>query len=1082
MINRIRTALRLVLTACLAITVCACFAACQNDDRPAGGTETDPPTSQDTPTEPGVTEPDSEPSEETEAPVSTREETDTDPVTEAPTETERETYPAYAGAENAKTINVAAGLANGVTGYYSSSERSEFVIRNQNVCLKYSLSPSERPAAVAVLENLTGQPYLTDTMDTFLTTTDGLTYYASTSTGRVNVYDQGFYYYDVHVLDQTFVGTQGIRDACSVDVGAVTGLNDMRAPVKTADGGYAFVVQSSRDPYICYNNLNIPADGYDAVLITLKSEHSTGAQLYFKAGGSGSFNAQQYLSFSVIDDGAYHTYAVNIARGNNYTGMLTGLRLDIGSTVGETVEIRDIRLVKYDNDLVTNMALDRDFIAYSDKINDVARFMAKRDVSGIAAMGTETKISADTVQKVVVCDRNGIHTSLDGVDWDSAEYVGFDIRDAGIFGYILLPHETSGHLSVTLEDGVYILRQSYTLEGGSMSKDSEVFVGHRIYTDPSHDFDAFLFEANCERNPLEQVEVIGEHDNSTYYAGYNALRGVYEFMVRHAGDFSYLYEHPEELNAVSFRITGDGADRKIYILAHTPDGCLENAAVLNRMDQMLPIRVEVCKNFGHDGEELEYTYGDSIPYGYAFFPMVVEADRTEELTVVHLYESWGQFRLKQISSIRFHEAYYHLSTGVTETNCMTFYNTFINNRLPDHRAMSQTYWRDVFYGKLDADGNLIGSGTMRGDQPQHDNNGSHTFLQYTSDGVTYSTNSVWHCIDSAGPTYSDITMHFVSGDGKMEADLRHVEMPQYDENRAYYQLDYRVTDTIVIDDFTKDFEIYAMTTNQSYDYQKLGYLDENNQPQVVSSSGSVRSRIYTLGSEYPYFDYFLLQDPDPTVFDSHDMYSNLSVLIKGYDIVIGGQPYTGPLVIVETNHRLVLTLDLDSVTLQSGDYIHIDMILMPWGDGIHSQDDENVRLTRENTLVHPIVTTSEKDIVLDDPWVPKVRTADGQTAIFTLSGGLDNVDRTGTASEGQTSYTTYYDRDYNITVRVYGFRDFGTAGIYELINGEWVPYEVSSDWGFDGYAVLYDEDNSFSYSFVVNMSEAKPRTFKVVVE
>ena len=1079
MINRIRTALRLVLTACLAITVCACFAACQNDDRPAGGTETDPPTSQDTPTEPGVTEPDSEPSEETEATVTT--DADTDAVTEAP-ETERETYPAYAGAENAKTINVAAGLANGVTGYYSSSEQSEFVIQNQNVCLKYSLSPSERPAAVAVLENLTGQPYLTDTMDTFLTTTDGLTYYASTSTGRVNVYDQGFYYYDVHVLDQTFVGTQGIRDACSVDVGAVTGLNDMRAPVKTADGGYAFVVQSSRDPYICYNKLNIPADGYDAALITLKSERSTSAQLFFIAGGSTSFNAEQSLNFAVSNDGEYHTYVVNIANGTNFTGTLSGLRLDIGSAAGERVEIQDIRLIKYENDVIARMGLDRDFIAYSDKINDVARFMANRDVSGIAAMGTETKISADTVQKVVVRDKNGIHTSLDGVDWDSAEYVGFDIKDAGIFGYILLPHETSGHLSVTLEDGVYILRQSYTPAGGSMSKDSEVFVGHRIYTDPSHDFDAFLFEANCERNPLEQVEVIGEHDNSTYYAGYNALRGVYEFMVRHAGDFSYLYEHPEELNAVSFRITGDGADRKIYILAHTPDGCLENAAVLNRMDQMLPIRVEVCKNFGHDGEELKYTYGDSIPYGYAFFPMVVEADRTEELTVVHLYESWGQFRLKQISSIRFHEAYYHLSTGVTETNCMTFYNTFINNRLPDHRAMSQTYWRDVFYGKLDADGNLIGSGTMRGDQPQHDNNGSHTFLQYTSDGVTYSTNSVWHCIDSAGPTYSDITMHFVSGDGKMEADLRHVEMPQYDENRAYYQLDYRVTDTIVIDDFTKDFEIYAMTTNQSYDYQKLGYLDENNQPQVVSSSGSARSRIYTLGSEYPYFDYFLLQDPDPSVFDSHDMYSNLSVLIKGYDIVIGGQPYTGPLVIVETNHRLVLTLDLDSVTLQSGDYIHIDMILMPWGDGIHSQDDENVRLTRENTLVHPIVTTSEKDIVLDDPWVPKVRTADGQTAIFTLSGGLDNVDRTGTASEGQTSYTTYYDRDYNITVRVYGFRDFGTAGIYELIDGEWVPYEVSSDWGFDGYAVLYDEDNSFSYSFVVNMSAAEPRTFKVVVE
>lgn len=1067
---RIRMAFRLALTIVLAVFSCACFSACRNGDKPSEQTD---------PKETGVTRP----SEETDAAVNTEAQTGNGSETEEPAETERETYPAYAGADDAKTINVAADLANGITGYYSSAARSEFVIQNLNACLRYALHPSERPATVASLENPKGQPYLTDTMDSFLTTADGKTYYASATMGRVNVYDQGFYYYDVHVLDQTFFNnTEGIKNSYDVNVKAVTGLNYIKFSGKTEDGGYAFEIRNPLDPYICYGNLNVPTEEYDVVLITLKSERSTGAQLFFKAGGSGSFNAEQCLNFSVTADGAYHTYAVNMARGTNYTGALTGLRLDIGSAVGETVEIREIRLVKYANDVVANMGLDRDFIAYSDKINDVARFMAKKDISGIAAVGTETRISADTVEKVVAYDKNGLHTSFDGVDWDSVEYVGFDIKEAGILGYILLPHETSGRLSVTPENGVYILRQSYSPKGGSMSKDAEVFVGHRIYTDSTHDFEAFLFEADCERNPLEQVEVIGDHDKKTYYAGYNALRGVYEFMVRDAGGFSYLYEHPEELNAVSFRITGVDADRKIYILAHTPDGCLENAAVLNRSEKMLPIRVEVCKNFARDGEEPEYTYGDSVAYGYAFFPMVVEANHTEELTVVHLYEAWGQFRLKQISSIRFHEAYYHLSTGVTETNCMTFYNTFIDNRLPDHRAVSQTYWRDIFLGDLDANGNLIGSGTMRGDQPQHENNGFHTFLRYTSGGVTYSTGSVRHNIDSAGPTYSDITMHFVSGDGKIEADVRHVEMPQYDENRAYYRVDYRVTDTVAIENFTRDFEIYAMTTNRSYHYQKLGYLDENNQPRVVDSNGDSKSVTYTLGSEYPYFDYFLLEDPDPTVYDWNDLYSNLSVLIKGYDIVIGGQPYTGPLVIVESNHRLALSLDLDNVTLQSGDYIHIDMILMPWGDGIHSRDDENVRLARENTLVHPMVATSENDIVLDDPWVPKVRTADGETAVFTLSGGLDNVNRTGTASEGQTSYKTHYDRDYNITVRVYGFRNFGTAAIYELIDGEWVRYQVNSDWGFDGYATLYDEDNSFSYSFVVNMSEAHPRTFKVVVE
>lgn len=185
--------------------------------------------------------------------------------------------------------------------------------------------------------------------------------------------------------------------------------------------------------------------------------------------------------------------------------------------------------------------------------------------------------------------------------------------------------------------------------------------------------------------------------------------------------------------------------------------------------------------------------------------------------------------------------------------------------------------------------------------------------------------------------------------------------------------------------------------------------------------------------------------------------------------------------LVEKNGRVALTLDLGEVTLKPGDYIRMNLILMPWGDR-NSTDDSNVRLTRENTLLNPIKAESEKDSVSSDPFLPTVRSADGQTAVFTVSGGLDNIDRTGYASEGNTSYTTYYDRDYNVAVCVEGMRDLGYLGVYELIDGEWVKLELSSDWGFDGYSVLYEDDNSFSYSFNINMNEAKPRTFRVVVE
>ena len=97
-------------------------------------------------------------------------------------------------------------------------------------------------------------------------------------------------------------------------------------------------------------------------------------------------------------------------------------------------------------------------------------------------------------------------------------------------------------------------------------------------------------------------------------------------------------------------------------------------------------------------------------------------------------------------------------------------------------------------------------------------------LHYTGeDGRAVSTESIRHRIDSAGPTYFDPTMSFISGDGKIEADIRHMEMAQYDENRAYYQLDYRVTEELTFPDFRGDFEIYAMTTNRPQMYTKLGY-------------------------------------------------------------------------------------------------------------------------------------------------------------------------------------------------------------------------------------------------------------------
>ena len=61
----------------------------------------------------------------------------------------------------------------------------------------------------------------------------------------------------------------------------------------------------------------------------------------------------------------------------------------------------------------------------------------------------------------------------------------------------------------------------------------------------------------------------------------------------------------------------------------------------------------------------------------------------------------------------------------------------------------------------------------------------------------------------------------------------------------------------------------------------------------------------------------------------------------------------------------------------------------------------------------------------------------------------------------------------------------------ELIDGEWVRYNLSSRYypdksnyknRYDGYGITYEEDGFYSYSFVVEMTDGEPRTFKFIAD
>jgi len=960
----------------------------------------------------------------------------------------------------ASLVENAYWLSNGVNAYYANPIRNAYTVENQKMKLNYSFDP-EKPQQVTALTTPGGKPYITDTMDVYVKMDNGKTFYASESSaaGTANIYRFGYYYYDVHLADQNFTNEVKFTGDRDLNLEALRQCRDTTEPVVT-DGVLTTTITSSVDPYI-YGNVKFRTNEVNNLQLTMRTTSVAEIQLYIKI-GSDDFSNARWVVLPVINDGEWHTYnfALNDLTIEDYSGMVNAIRLDFIGSPGDKVEIKDLKVNRMVTDNAPPLYLDRTLHVYSDKMNHVVRICAMLDTAGIAEIGQITDIAADTVDKLIVKDAQGEHTSLDGVDWATAEYIAFDVKGTGIFGYILLKDASSGSMKVTLEDGKYRIVQYVTPKDGTIlapqgSTENDFYMGQRIYTDLTHDFEAFRKAAYEERNPLspENIKVDTEKAPMAAYAGYDAIRGAYKFTMEPESSFNTpYYEVWNKHYNLVFDITGDDRDRNIYVMTYAHGTCLENGVLLGEGDMLLPVPLEVCKNFAHEHEEPLYDNGDDR-YSETYFPMTVKAGETDHYSVLNLYQNWGNFPLKQISSIQFFAPYYHLSTGVSESNCIAPYYVYNKDleTLPDHRAMSAPLWSEM-------------ENPESGKQPQHTSGGYHYFLQYTdADGNHYATDNTKNVINSYGPTYADIDMSYITDDGKIKVTYNHMEMPQTDENRTYYQMTYEVLEDVSFENLKRDFSFYS-ARGLLGDYSKLGYLNSDNQPAYADLATGSEAVYYTLGDRYPYFDMFKM------VTGHVNDYVNISFLIKDAKFIIGGQETDVPFVIKNESLKTYLTLDLEQVTFKKGDKFTINAIIMPWGSQLTdykaANPDKNVLDVRENSLLDPVTLDVVTGEDVSSPFLPMVKAKDNK-AEFTVSGG-----------------------ENNIALRVFGFDTLTVPKIYEKIDGEWVEYKLSSlgspdnkgyEHYYDGYMVYYDGDGTFSYSFVVAMAD-KARTFKVELD
>ena len=544
----------------------------------------------------------------------------------------------------------------------------------------------------------------------------------------------------------------------------------------------------------------------------------------------------------------------------------------------------------------------------------------------------------------------------------------------------------------------------------------------------------------------ESFEIDKFASDNASFIGYNALRGSYEFKLDGTDFNSAYFNFPNKYFCLKLSTNPTEEERRIYIVAATPASHLESAVLLGEDDLLLPVPIEVTKNFRGDGDANIYNLLD-IGYGEAIFPLCMDnVKRT--YTVAEIYQNWGKYPLKQFSSIQFYAPYYHISTGVTETNCIKY--RFTNdNVLPDHRAVSAPVWSS---------------------QPQHTSGGFNSFIGYTTKDAVVAATNVSNILGSYGPTYADVDLYYITNDGKIATRYSHLEYPQTDETRTYYTFEHTVLENIEFEDFKNQFSFYSMTDKDpAGDYQYVGFLDENDEPKVVKSMPHKSQAIYRLGKNTPYFDIFDLIDHNGVPSKN---YVNLGIIVTDPEFIIGSKKVDMRFALRDAGGKMHLTLGAERLTLKKGDKISFKAILLPWGS--HESDfsgkdfapDVNVRAVRENTLINRAVATPISDCtVVHSPFLPSVKTTNGSSAEFKLSGG-----------------------ENNIAVRAYGFEKLARPTVFEKVEGEWQKYELSSinapdaqgnAHNYDGYNVFLDSDDTCSYSFVVEMNGGKERHFKI---
>ncbi len=736
-----------------------------------------------------------------------------------------------------------------------------------------------------------------------------------------------------------------------------------------------------------------------------------------------SFKNSKGQDYFINSLDSYIRYEDDYVYAKNYEGSARINTTKLGYYYYE-VNIRD-----YDfSDLGYDVMFEKKFHTFSDQLRPEFRFVAQSKVR-LDAIGMDLNLLNETLSHVYYYDADGQHEFKGGkVTINNATWVAFDVKEAGIFGFIL---DTENTIILSKTDRLTNFKQEVVNTERSLKSGEDMHVYNRLYNDETHDLEGIKAAAKIERNPLTSANITVDDVDGAKFVSYNFVKGAYDFDISGMGFYESFYQYPNKKFYENVHVNSPD-DREVYFYIHSTYPL--EGSVLVSDNKLMPLPLEVCKNFGHENEEPIFEKGDSI-YGDVIFPLVLEDNTKYDFSVVNVMQNWGNFKIKQISSISYYISYYHMSTGVTETNCIAPYFSLNANYdrfnygwfIPDFRGPSGKRW------DVDPQFNSVGIVTCP------TNESGSVLANYQESNIV-----------SSGLTHADLSYSYISSDNLYKFTFRHVEMPQDDESRTYYQVEIEMLQDATLK--SKDFSFFGFDGRNS-SYSNYSYLDENNTHQVISAKKEKGAETFNkLHDGSSYLSVYNIDDKSVENNNFGLIIKNATCKSESSDD-FGLALYTNFGKIHKNYNYASLTLN-KNLTLKKGDKMNLDVILLPYGDyGKMNENGDNIIKVYNDSVKGELNLSPITGKSVTDTFIPTIK-ADNNTAEFRVSNG------------------SYLNNAVTYTIKVKGLNKIALPKIYKMVNDNYEEYLYSSSILFDGYQISYEKDGSFTYSFNISKGES----------